>query len=165
MKELKMSALTFPLMEEHSRITDALEQTDLHSIDAVVSTNGKAFWLHNKLDLVEAAKKSPSITLGEFHRHELPVLSPKEVGELGLDLTALAGSQVSKYFPRPDIDVVVTSVISNMAGDRMVVGLVNPRGAFRVVGKVWVCPDPNGGERYRAPGICPAHGVVLQPEP
>jgi hypothetical protein len=164
MDEFKTYALTFPLVEEYTRVSDALEQTNLHSIDAVVSTDGKAFWLHNRLELAVAARNSPSKTLAEFRRHQLPVLNTKQVAELGLDLTVLDKSQIVKYFSKPDIDVVVTSVISDMAGNRMVVGLANPDGIFRVVSKVWVCPDPNGGERYRSPGICPAHGAVLQPE-
>jgi hypothetical protein len=165
MGKFKAVALTFPLVEERSNINDALKLADRHSIHAVVSTNGTTFWLHNKSDLVNAAKQSPSKTLDDFQNQELSVLNHKEVGKLGLDLTILDESQVRKYFPTPGVDAIVTSVVSNLAGDRMVVALANPDGAFRVVvGKVWVCPHPNGGERYRAPGICSAHGVKLVPE-
>lgn len=163
MDRFKTSVLTFPLVEGHTRVSDALEQTDLHSIDAVVSTNGKAFWLHNKPDLVKAAKKNPSKTLGEFQKNKLSVLGATEVGKLGPDLTSLKEAQVRKYFPTPDIDAVVMSVISNVAGDRMVVALANPDGTFKIASKVWVCPHPNGGERYRSPGVCSVHGVKLVP--
>lgn len=164
MTEFKALTLTFPLVEEHSNIDHALQQADQHAIDAVVSTNGKAFWLHNKLDLARIAKTSPSKTLGEIQNHELPVMTAVEIGKLGLDLTIVNESQIRKYFRTSDVDAVVTSVISNRAGDRMVVALANPDGAFVVVGKVWVCPHPNGGERYRSSGICSVHAVELVPE-
>jgi len=164
MDKLQSHTLTFPLVEGHSRISDALQQVDLYSIDAVVSTDGKEFWLHNKSDLVKAAAQDSSKTLGKFQDHKLPVLSTASIRKLGVDLTSLTDAQVRTYFGNKQVEAIVTSVTSNTAGDRMVVALVNPNGAFKVVGKVWVCPDPNGGERYRSPGICPAHGKVLQPE-
>jgi hypothetical protein len=162
MEKFRSHTSTFPLVEMHSRVSDALKQTRLHAVDAVVSTNGREFWLHNKIDLVRAARKSPSKTLGELQIQELPVLSTTEVKKLGMNLTILKGSQIRKYFPTPQVKAVVTTVINNSSGDRMVVALTNPNGAFRVVGKVWVCPK--GGERYRSPGICRAHGKVLRPE-
>jgi hypothetical protein len=152
------SALIFPLFEGHTLVRDALQQAELHSIEAVISTDGNRFWLHSKPDLAGA---DPSQTLRTFKTHPLSKLTGVQVAELGFDLTNLKEAKVKKYFPSPDVGLVVTSVIQNNAGERMAVALVNPRGMFKVVNKVWVCPE--GGETYRSPGKCIVHDVELKP--
>jgi hypothetical protein len=158
MTKLNTSALTLPLLEGHTLVSDALKQAKLHSIDAVISTDGKRFWLHSKSDL---AKANRAKTLGELEKRALPKLSAVDVAKLGFDLTNLRSTQVKKYFPSPDVSLVVTSVINNAAGERMVVALANPKGTFKVVSKIWVCPE--GREKYRAPGKCRIHNVPLVP--
>jgi hypothetical protein len=158
MAKFDTSALTFPLLEGHTLVSDALNQVKLHSIDAVISTDGKKFWLHSKSDLANA---DPATPLGEIESQALRKLSTADVAGLGFDLTHLKESQVKKYFPSPDDGLVVTSIINNAAGERMVVALANPKGMFKVVSKVWVCPE--GGEEYRAPGRCRVHDVALKP--
>jgi hypothetical protein len=160
MDKPKTFPVTFPLFEGYTRVSDALKQAQLNSATAVVSTDGKGFWLHKTFDLAKAAETSPSQILGAFQDQKLPVLSTARASKLGLDLTGLDETQARKVFPTHNIEVVVTSVCKNFSGDRMVVALANPEGAFKIVGKVWVCPK--GQEHYSSPGICPTHNVVLQ---
>ena len=163
MQEKKMSAVTLPLVDSGARATETLHQAHVNLAGAVVSTDGKGFWLYDMSDLTAAVgRDGPSVTLKALKGRKLPVLSAAKARDLGLDFFHLDEERVRKVFHKPDEDLVITSVVDNFAGDRLVVALVRPAGNFTIVTKKWVCPID--GVRYPYSGTCPDHNVALDPD-
>ncbi len=157
--KLQLLALSFPLVGVHARVADALEEARRKGAAAVVSSDGKEFWLHTIVDL-EAAKH-PTKTLQDFQQHPLPVLNAQRALNMGLDLTQLDDDKVRSVFTSADGEAMVTSIGVDFAGDRTVMALTRPDGMFKVVSKVWYCPEDKT-ERFWSPGICPVHGCELK---
>jgi hypothetical protein len=155
----KALALTFPLLQRHSPVKDALEQARQQSAGAVVSTDGKEFWLHKLSDLTREAEQNRDTPLSSSNGRKVPVLSTAETSNLALDLTKIDEDGINSVFQDTSTDVVITSVVSNFEGDRLVVALTNPRGLFKIAGKVWKCPKD--GEKFSSPGKCPKHNMDL----
>ncbi len=80
---------------------------------------------------------------------------------IGLDLTQLDDDKVRSAFTSADIEAMVTSIGVDFAGDRTVMALARPDGMFKVVSKVWYCPEDKT-ERFWSRGICPVHGCELK---
>lgn len=156
----KWFTVALPLFEAQARASEALEEAHVNGAAAVVSTDGTGFWLHQSPELIEAVtRRGPLVTFGELPRRKLSVLSTSQAADYGLDFFHLDEKRAHSVFDAFGDNVLVTSVVSNFAGDRLVMALADPTGASNLVTKKWMCPA--GGEAYPYSGICPTHGVPL----
>jgi hypothetical protein len=154
-RDEKIFNLTFPLLEAHSRVSDALERAKFDSAPAIVSTNGSEYWLH---DIALLKKRKPAETLSI-----LQGLAPPNAAKASIPapvISAYSESAIRSLFPNRKMAVVIASEVHNFAGERMVVAFTNPAGAFYVVGDVWECPKDL--RKFSSPGICPTHFVTLR---
>jgi hypothetical protein len=150
----KAFAVTLPLLEAHSRVSDAVERAERDSAPAIVSTNGKEFWLHG---ITELRGRQEAETLRALQELEAPNAATATMPDLVF--SAQSDGAMGNLFPDEGVAAVIASEMYNFAGERMVLAFTNPAGGFYVVRGVWECPK--GHERFSSPGICGKHNVPL----
>jgi hypothetical protein len=160
MSDPKPLSISLPLLGTYARVSDALAKAREKRARAVVSSDGKHFWLHPLGELRGLARHRQTATLQSVQEHPLPVLGKGQSSDVKLQLTELAPGKVERAFGPSKAEAIVTSVFHDFEGDRMVTAIIKPDGMFKLVGKVWRCPED--GETFPSPGICPTHGCDLE---
>ncbi len=159
MSDERPHSISLPLLGTYARVSDALAQAQAKRAEAVVSSDGKHFWLHPLSELQDLAGRRREATLRAFQEHQLPVLGRGPPSDVILPLTELAREKTERAFGAVRADAIVTSVFHDSEGDRMITAIIKPGGMFKIVSKAWRCPEDN--EKFPSPGICPTHGCDL----